>query len=133
MKIVMGGEQRFVAVVFRGDSAASERLWACVRGDNAPAHGGWSGCWSGAKPVTRPGLQQFLEGLGERLTRGGRLGPFGPYLDEHYFFDGWDSWGSGIPSPLASLVPDEVVANAVPALSVAEVVSDVFGGAPGVR
>jgi hypothetical protein len=33
--IIGGGEQRFVAVVFRGDATAPERLWVCVRGDQA--------------------------------------------------------------------------------------------------
>ncbi|WP_018220700.1 hypothetical protein [Salinispora pacifica] len=127
MKIVMGGEGRFVAVVLRGDAAAPERLWVCVRGGHAPAHSSWSGCWSGTKAITGPDLQQFLERLDEKVTQGGRSGPFGPYLDEHYFFDGWDSWGSGIPSPLASSAPDEILANAGLALSIAELVSGVFG------
>ncbi|GAB4102024.1 hypothetical protein GCM10028790_10420 [Micromonospora taraxaci] len=127
MTISMGGEQRFVAVILAGDAAAPGRLWVCVRGDHAPVRSSWLGCWSSAKDVAEPGLHQFLEELDERLAQGGRSGPLGLYLDEHHFLEGWDSWGCGIPSPLASVVPDEVVTSAGHALSISELVSGVFG------
>lgn len=126
LKTVMGGEQRFVAVVFHGDAAAPDRLWVCVRGDQVPTGDAWSGCWSSAVPGSASLLQRLLENLNNKVVQGGHSGPFGPYLDEHYFFDGWDSWGSGIPSPIADLVPADVIADALPCNSVADLVARLF-------
>ena len=119
--IRMGGEQRFVAVVFRGDVAVPNRLWVCVRGKESQPNAGWSGCWSCSTEPTTVDIRQFLQQLNEKVTEGGRIGPFGPYLNDHYFFDGWDSWGSGIPSPLADIQPAEILAIAERALSMDEI------------
>ena len=32
----------------------------------------------------------------------------GPYLDGHYFFDGWETWGGGLPGPILSMTPSSV-------------------------
>ena len=118
----MGRGQLFFAVAFRGDPTSPGRLWVCARGKGAPVGAGWSGCWSRDSAVLGADLQQFLRTLEESVTRGGRSGPFGPYLEDHYFFEGWDSWGSGVPAPLADIRPDEAVESAVSAASIGELV-----------
>jgi hypothetical protein len=110
--MLMGGEQRFVTVVFRGDAAAPDRLWVCVRGEESRSNASWAGCWSCSTKLAAADIRQFLQLLNEKVTIGGQTGPFGPYLDDHYYFDGWDSWGSGIPSPLSDIQPAVIVADA---------------------
>jgi hypothetical protein len=125
-KVLMGDEQRFYAVVFRDDSMVPGRLWVCLRGELAPADGSWSGCWSRDIRVPDSSLFHLLEMLQEKVARGGRSGPFGPYLDDTYFFDGWNSWGSGVPAPLVDVRPGEAVDSAVSVTSIDELVNYVL-------
>ena len=125
--MLMGGEQRFVAVVFRGDAAASDRLWVCVRGEESRSNASWSGCWSCSTKLSADDIRRFLQQLNEKVTEGGRIGPFGPYLEEHYFFDGWDSWGGGIPSPLSDVQPIEILENSERVVSMDEIASSAAG------
>jgi len=112
LKWEIHGEQRFAAVVFRGDAAAPNRLWVCVRGVEVSPESAWSACWSSIDEMSEPELRQFLRSVDAAVARFGRSGPVGPYLAEHLFFEGWDAWGNGIPAPLADLVPADVVAAA---------------------
>ncbi|MEV6348588.1 hypothetical protein [Actinoplanes sp. NPDC051851] len=57
-----------------------------------------------------------------KVVQVGRLGPYGQFLDDHLFFDGWDSWGSGVPSPLVALAPASVIASAHVCGSIADLV-----------
>lgn len=117
-RVLVGRDHRFFIVAFRGDASIADRLWVCVRGEEAPANGSWSGCWSRGTRIVEPDFRRFLEQLEERVASGGRLGPFGPYLDDHYFFDGWEFWGNGVPAPLVDVRPGDAVDGAAPAASV---------------
>src|SRR5256886_16581809 len=88
-------------------------VWACVHGAGTPATRGWLGCWSsGSADIATQEVRRFLAGLVAKVGAGGRVGPLGPYLAEHYFFDGWDAWGTGIPAPLNAVPPASVIAAA---------------------
>jgi len=102
MSVAVGGQQAFVARVCKdGD----ERIWVCVRGEHTSATAGWAGAWSAPLPIAKSALSQFLEALSERIREVGALGSFGQYLDGHLFFEGWETWGVGIPAPLAGQSP----------------------------
>jgi hypothetical protein len=128
-KFPIGGEQRFVAVVMVGETAAATRLWVCVAPDAPTVGSGWLGCWSsctGGVEVASS-LGRLLEDLVAEVARVGRVGPFGAYLDDHLFFEGWDAWGGGIPAPIASLVPGDVLTHAESCHSVDDLVARMFG------
>jgi hypothetical protein len=128
-KFLIIGEQRFVAVVIAGDAAEATRLWVCVAADESAAGSGWVGCWSSAsgKVETASSLERFLEELRAQIARVGRTGPFGAYLDDHLFFDGWDAWGIGIPAPIGDLIPVDVLARAESYQSGGDLVDRLFG------
>jgi hypothetical protein len=107
----MGGEHDFVAHVLHGDDADADRLWVCVRSGSFPTKSGWLGCWSSknAKPSGRQ-IEDFMKALAEKVRAGGRMGPMGPFLDGHYFFGGWETWGMGLPGPLTSMTPASAIA-----------------------
>ena len=128
-KFLISGEQRFFAVVIAGDTAAPTRLWICVAPDGLAAGSGWVGCWSSGveKVVTASSFGRLLDELNAEVARVGRMGPFGPYLDDHLFFDGWDAWGSGIPSPIANHAPIDLLAGAENCLSSDDLVGRMFG------
>jgi hypothetical protein len=112
MAVRMGGEPDFVAHVFRGDNASADRVWVCLRGTGATSASSWLGCWSSKSgPPSSGDVKQFLDSLAQKVRTGGRIGPFGPYLDGHYFFEGWDSWGVGLPGPITSMTPTVVTAS----------------------
>jgi hypothetical protein len=122
--VPLGGEHPFLAYVFRAEAGPSGRVWVCVRSRGASAEAGWLGCWSSKQPaVSLDELKQFLTALSEKVATGGRTGPFGPYLDDHYFFPGWDLWGGGLPAPLIHRPPAEIAANAAEVSSIAELQS----------
>ena len=129
LKFLIDGEPRFVAVVVAGDAASATRLWVCVAPDEVAVAGGWVGCWSsGSGEVeTAISLERLLEDLRVQVARVGRMGPFGAYLGDHLFFDGWDSWGVGIPAPIVDLTPVDVLAHAESCRSVSEIVERMFG------
>ncbi|MFC7534087.1 hypothetical protein [Actinoplanes sp. GCM10030250] len=54
----------------------------------------------------------MLADISTEVARVGRMGSFGPYLEDHLFFEGWDAWGNGVPAPLAHMTPADVVAQA---------------------
>jgi len=128
-KYLISGEQRFVVVVMAGEAAAATRLWVCLTPDNPAIGSGWVGCWSSGtgKGETAYSLGQLLEEMNAEVARVGRTGPFGAYLDDHLFFDGWDAWGSGIPAPIANLVPVDVLARAESCRSSDDLVGRLFG------
>jgi hypothetical protein len=128
LKFSIDGEQRFVAAVVVGDSTATTRLWVCLAPEEMAAGAGWIGCWSSGsgKAENAISLRLLLEDLRVQVAGSGRMGPFGPYLDDHLFFDGWDAWGSGIPAPLADLVPADVLSRAEICESVGNVVDRLF-------
>ncbi len=64
------------------------------------------------KTKTPYSLGRLLKELNAEVARVGRPGPFGAYLEDHLFFDGWDAWGSKIPAPISSLAPVDVLARA---------------------
>jgi hypothetical protein len=113
-KYLISGEQRFIAVVMAGEAAADTGLWVCLAPDNPTVGSGWVGCRSGGtgKMETAYSLGRLLKEMNAEVARVGRTGPFGAYLDDHLFFDGWDAWGSGIPAPIRNLVPVDVLACA---------------------
>ena len=114
LKFLISSEQRFAAVVITGDAAVPTRLWVCVAPDDLVAGSGWAGCWSSGIGTlqTASSLVRLLEELNAEVARVERPGPFGAYLDDHLFFDGWDAWGCGIPAPIADLGPADVMARA---------------------
>jgi len=127
-KYLISGEQRFVVVVIAGEAAATTRLWVCLVSDNPTVGSGWVGCWSSGtgKVETAHSLGRFLEEINAEVVRVGRTGPFGTYLDDHLFFDGWDAWGSGIPAPIENLLPVDVLAGAESCRSSDELVGRLF-------
>ncbi len=127
-KLLISGEQRFAVVVI-ADHPAPSRLWICVAPDDLAAGSGWVGCWSSGvgKVETASSLWRLLEELSAEVARVGSIGPFGAYLDDHLFFEGWDAWGSGIPEPIADLVPVDVLARAESCRSSDDLVGRVFG------
>jgi len=129
LKLSISGEQRFVAVVIAGDSAEATRFWVCVAPDALVAASSWAGCWSSGseKVASASSLRLLLEDLRLQVERVGRMGPFGAYLDDHLFFEGWDAWGSGIPAPIADLVPADVITRADTCGSGGELVDRLFG------
>lgn len=128
-KYLISGEQRFIVVVLAGEAAADTRLWICLVPDNPTVGSGWVGCWSSGtgKMETAHSLGRLLEELNAEVARVGRTGPFGEYLDDHLFFDGWDAWGSGIPAPISNLSPVDVLARAEGCRSSDDLVSRLFG------
>ncbi len=102
----VGDEPAFVAHVFRGDHEKPRRVWVCLRGSVPPIPDGWVGCWSSKDEDLPSGMvQDFVRRLSEKVREGGAVGPFGSFLRDHYFFDGWESWGAGVPAVLAHLQP----------------------------
>ncbi|MFD6712920.1 hypothetical protein ACFWDB_03345 [Micromonospora chalcea] len=128
-KYLVSGEQRFVAVVLAGEDAAATRLWVCLAPEGVTAGSGWVGCWSSSsgQVETAHSLGWLLEALNAGVARVGRVGPFGAFLDDHLFFDGWDAWGSGIPAPIAGLAPVDVMARAESCRSSEDLVGKLFG------
>lgn len=128
-KYLIGGEQRFIAVVMAVEAAGDTRLWICLVPENPTVESGWVGCWSSGtgKVETAYSLGRLLTEMNAEVARVGRTGPFGGYLDDHLFFDGWDAWGSGIPAPLHSLVPVDVLARAESCRSSDDLVGRLFG------
>lgn len=128
-KYLISGEQRFVVVVMAGEAAAATRLWVCLAPDNPTVGSGWLGCWSSGtrKVETGYSLGRLLGEMNAEVARVGRTGPFGSYLDDHLFFDGWDAWGSGIPAPIDNLFPVDVLACAQSCRSSNELVGILFG------
>ncbi|WP_406043133.1 hypothetical protein OG799_03805 [Micromonospora sp. NBC_00898] len=99
--IPIGGPQQLLAYLFKRDLPEDDRLWVCVRAAGASADTGWLGCWSSQNRwIDERDLQDFVEEFCERVRLGGRSGPYGIFLDEHYFFEGWDTWGVGTPLAL---------------------------------
>ena len=54
-------------------------------------------------------IGQLLKELNAEVTRVGRTGPFGAYLEDHLFFEGWDAGGGGIPAAISNLAPVDVL------------------------
>ncbi len=97
----------FTAYVLNGDEEQPERTWVCVRAaDSAPAVS-WLGCWSRDSGAGSEGVKQFLELLSDSVSSGGTTGPYGPTLGRVKPFQGWDSWGPGIPRPILGIRPWE--------------------------
>jgi hypothetical protein len=119
--VYVGGEPGFVAHIFRGDNANARRTWVCVRSAVGPVSPGWLGCWSCTSNSPSKGeVERFVGALAEKVRAGGRMGPMGPFLDGHYFFEGWDTWGTGIPWPILAMTPDVVAASADPVADVTD-------------
>lgn len=112
LTVLVGGKTRFIAVIFDEDSTTDQRLWVCLRGEGSPSQAAWAGCWSKSGPVAGSELGRLLVMLDEKITTGGKVGPYGPYLDDHYFFDGWDYWGGGVPAPIAHESAEELLSRA---------------------
>ena len=123
-------EQRLIAVVVAGDVAVATRWWVCVAPEDLVAGSGWLGCWSlgAGKAVTAASLRRMLEELEWEVARAGRAGRLGAFLDDHIFVEGWDTWGGGVPAPIAEVVPAEAVAGAVSCRSGDDLVERLFGG-----
>lgn len=97
--IHISGKYGFTAYLINGESEA-DPFWVCVGSDGDPADRGWQGCWSRAARPTRDDITEFLRQLALKLQQNATSGPFGPWLGGTYFFEGWDSWGAGIPEPM---------------------------------
>ncbi|MCZ7475760.1 MULTISPECIES: hypothetical protein [unclassified Micromonospora] len=54
-------------------------------------------------------------------------GVLGAFLDDHVFVEGWDTWGGGVPAPIAEVVPAEAVADAVSCRSSDDLVERLLG------
>ncbi|WP_091417923.1 hypothetical protein [Micromonospora tulbaghiae] len=129
-KVLIHVEQRLIAVVVAGDAAVSTRFWVCVAPEGLVAGSGWLGCWSiGARrAVTAESLRRMLEELEMEVARAERTGLTGAFLDDHIFIEGWDTWGGGVPAPIAEVVPAEAVAGAVSCRSSDDLVARLFSG-----
>jgi hypothetical protein len=106
----VGDDPRFVAHVFRENGSPAGRVWVCVRGDIPPIPNGWVGCWSSKdERIPNALVDAFVRELAVKISQGSGIGPFGPFLGDHYFFGGWDTWGLGTPMPLGNLTPKAVI------------------------
>jgi hypothetical protein len=105
------GGKGFIACVFLGDSEKSERAWVCVHNSQLPARRAWLGCWSYEAGINTELLRGLILGIASEIAKHSKIGPMGPFFGETYFFDGWQSWGIGIPAPLISVTPAECIAD----------------------
>ncbi|GAB3279695.1 hypothetical protein GCM10027589_06400 [Actinocorallia lasiicapitis] len=102
----LGSEHQLTAYILIGDGADPARAWVCVQADDRMSSSSWLGCWSRKSgPVSARDLRVFLALLDERIRGGAVVGPYGVALSGHYFFDGWDSWGPGLPAPMLDQPP----------------------------
>jgi hypothetical protein len=109
----IGGDLGLIAYVFHGDSVAADRTWVCVRPEAASAGELWLGCWSSKEGrLSDPQLESFLTELCEVVIREARVGPMGPYISGHHFFDGWDTWDTALPMPLMNSDLDSIFERA---------------------
>src|ERR1700753_4189030 len=106
----VGDDPSFIAHVFRDTESNSDRVWVCVRGGDTPVPASWVGFWSSKdERISNASVDSFSRELASKVREGGGVGPFGYFLREHYFFEGWDSWGNGTPMPLSSLTLSGIV------------------------
>ncbi|MFF1922004.1 hypothetical protein ACFVW8_15700 [Streptomyces sp. NPDC058221] len=107
MNIVkLDGKTQLLAYVFPDDSNVTRKAWVCVGvgdGHGAPQ---WVGFWSsGSQIPSKVAVEKFLRALAPRVVEGVSVGVMGPFLDDYLFFDGWDTWGPGVPAELANFSP----------------------------
>ncbi len=106
------GDLGFRAYVIHPSDAPTTDLWVCLRSQQSVARRGWLGCWSLAgSDITPDRLRQFVANLADIVERNGCTGPMGPFLDGHHFFEGWKTWGMGVPDPLHGIGVDEVISG----------------------
>lgn len=74
-------------------------------------------------------IELFLRALGY-VREHGRVGRMGPFLDGHPFFDGWETWGPGMPVPLAAMTPASVKAAATAVSDLADFTDGGHGSGP---
>ncbi|MBS2546428.1 hypothetical protein KGQ19_06070 [Catenulispora sp. NL8] len=103
--------QGYVACVLLGDGEKPGRAWICVHNTQLPATRAWLGCWSYEAGASTEVLRELLVQLVSEISQHARVGPMGPFLGETYFFDGWQIWGIGTPTPLVGVSPAELLAT----------------------
>jgi hypothetical protein len=111
-EISMGGDLGFLAYVIHPGEDSARNLWVCLRSTLSGTRSGWLGCWSlVGSDVVADRVRQVVLDLAKVVQRDGRTGPMGPFLDGHHFFEGWETWGVGMPEPLKDLSLDDVTST----------------------
>ncbi|MGW5732640.1 MULTISPECIES: hypothetical protein [Streptomyces] len=101
ISVLLNDADRLIADIIQDPRQGNDLLWVCVRSGSRTAGKGWLGCWSSGKAAQEDaGVRKFLSALGRDLTDHVSKGPNGPVLTDHYFHEGWQSWGPGTPGPL---------------------------------
>lgn len=113
--VLLGGPLHLVADVISGSQQESDHVWVCVRTEDRAAGKGWLGCWSSKEAA--PGeadVRMFLSALNEFIVDKATMGPVGPGLTDHYFHEGWHTWGPGTPGPLNRTAATQPSSDEVP-------------------
>lgn len=100
-------EVRFDFYVLYGDAERSDRLWVCVRTDEGERPIKWLGCWCHDGELKVDELRVFLVNLRDSVGSTIGVGPFGPTIDYFLPFEGWVSWGLGVPIAIQGFRPWE--------------------------
>jgi hypothetical protein len=107
--ISIPGGQGFIACVLVGDREKPQRVWVCVHNALLPRTRAWLGSWSSEATPSSALVRGLVGRLAGEIAAKARVGPMGPFLGDTYFFEGWQTWGIGLPAPLVDLAPAEVM------------------------
>lgn len=114
----LGTSVNFTAYILQGDRESAVRTWICIRAaESAPAVS-WLGCWSRISEPNVDQVQQILRDIEEFIGESVRVGPYGPTIGRLGYFESWDSWGAGTPSPIVGFRPWESVKGDIGELSI---------------
>lgn len=102
--VLLGGTERLIADIFHDTPQGSGTVWVCVRTGKRARGKGWQGCWSSEhEPPGEGAVAEFLSALTKNLANRVSAEPGVSALTDHYFHEGWQTWGPGIPAPLIGL------------------------------
>lgn len=110
--VYLDSSQELVADVFKGDNEREERIWVCVRINTTERATKWLGCWSrDSGKIDDREVVDFLRSLAHDASNCLKAGRTGPFLNDHLFYSGWQTWGPGRPNQLPYSPEDQPLNN----------------------